>query len=136
MQEKLKIFKSLNNMEKVFAIKDLVPEFIHSYERARNSMEALNKQFVDRRLVHSDGELNGKSGNGTLKTTDDSKTSSSIPTLPLFHNIIGQPHSGGLPMTGMIGGQEYGGRGMDSMFADGSQNILGDPKGMGNFGAM
>jgi hypothetical protein len=39
-------------------------------------------------------------------------------------------------MSGIIGGQEYGSRGLDSMFADGSQNILGDSKGMGNFGAM
>lgn len=39
----LKKFKALNNMEKVFTIKDMLPDFIHFYDKAKLSMDNINK---------------------------------------------------------------------------------------------
>ena len=73
MQDKLKIFKGLNNMEKVFAIKDLMPEFIHFYDKARTSMEHLSMALVERRSNNLEGDLNGKPSNGSHKNNEDYK---------------------------------------------------------------
>lgn len=61
MLEKLKIFKSLNNMEKVFNIKELLPEFIHAYEKARQSMETLDR-FISERGLYNEGTTTTTNG--------------------------------------------------------------------------
>ena len=43
MGEILRKFKELNNMEKVFTIKDIQPDFIHSHDKAKASMETISK---------------------------------------------------------------------------------------------
>ncbi len=63
MLEKLKIFKGLNNMEKVFSIKEFFPDFIHYYEKARVSMENLERLIHDRGLI-DEGEIYQKSYEG------------------------------------------------------------------------
>ncbi len=47
MVAKLKQFKALNNMEKVFSIKDSLPDFIHSYEKAKTSMDNIRSIVGD-----------------------------------------------------------------------------------------
>jgi hypothetical protein len=59
MLQKLKIFLSLNNMEKVFNIKELLPEFIHFYEKARQSMEILDRHISGRGGPAGEGLSNG-----------------------------------------------------------------------------
>jgi hypothetical protein len=63
MLENLKIFKGLNNMEKVFSIKEFLPEFIHFYERARHSMEFLERFIHDRGLIYEE-EIYGRGFEG------------------------------------------------------------------------
>lgn len=46
-------------MEKVFNIKELLPEFIHFYEKARQSMEILDRYISGRGGSGGEGLSNG-----------------------------------------------------------------------------
>ena len=43
MVDVLQKFKQQNSMEKVFSIKDIYPDFIHHYEKAKASMDLISK---------------------------------------------------------------------------------------------
>lgn len=83
MLEKLKLFKSLNNMEKVFTIKELMPEFIHAQEKARSSMETLDR-FLTERGLYNEGTTNGLHSEAIPFNTlgDPHKIPAQTPILP------------------------------------------------------
>ena len=50
MVAKLKYFRSLINLEKVFLIKDLLPEFLALAEKAQSAKDKINSMLRDYKL--------------------------------------------------------------------------------------
>lgn len=57
MIEKLKKFKNLLNLEKVFLIKEVVPEFSHYCEKAKTSMDSIIALLREHKIISGDDKL-------------------------------------------------------------------------------
>jgi len=54
MQTLFKEFKSYDNTEKVFNIQQMMPQFIHTYEKAKQAMDAINRSIGEKKVLMDD----------------------------------------------------------------------------------